>query len=85
MPPEPRPLRWGLAGYRRHDPRHPAHAWCSPCGADELFRDDFSGFPPGWLTRPVGQLNAAIQEYHNPLDIANGHHYDYPVKKEASQ
>ena len=29
-----------------------------------LFRDDFSGFPPGWLTRPVGQLNAAIQEYH---------------------
>ena len=39
-------------------------AWCAPCGADELFRDDFSGFPPGWLTRPVGQLNAAIQEYH---------------------
>jgi len=39
-------------------------AWCSPCGAAELFRDDFSGFPPGWLTRPVGQLNAAIQEYH---------------------
>jgi hypothetical protein len=32
--------------------------------AGELFRDDFSGFPPGWLTRPVGQLNAAIQEYH---------------------
>ncbi len=30
----------------------------------ELFRDDFSAFPPGWLTRPVGQLNAAIQEYH---------------------
>ncbi len=39
-------------------------SWCSPCGAGELFRDDFSGFPPGWLTRPVGQLNAAIQEYH---------------------
>lgn len=40
-------------------------AWCCPlCGAAELFRDDFSGFPPGWLTRPVGQLNAAIQEYH---------------------
>jgi len=36
----------------------------SPCGADDLFRDDFSRFPPGWLTRPVGQLNAAIQEYH---------------------
>lgn len=32
-------------------------------GAD-LFRDDFSGFPPGWLTYPVGQLNGAIQEYH---------------------
>ncbi|MGO9463901.1 MAG: hypothetical protein ACLQVF_07080 [Isosphaeraceae bacterium] len=39
-------------------------AWCTPCGAADLFRDDFSGFPPGWLTRPVGQLNAAIQEYH---------------------
>jgi rhamnogalacturonan endolyase len=38
--------------------------WCAPSGAAELFRDDFSGFPPGWLTRPVGQLNAAIQEYH---------------------
>ncbi|HEU0139562.1 MAG TPA: hypothetical protein VFQ79_07625 [Bryobacteraceae bacterium] len=32
--------------------------------AAELFRDDFSGFPPGWLTYPVGQLNGAIQEYH---------------------
>src|SRR4051812_40032757 len=30
----------------------------------ELFREDFSGFPSGWLTRPIGQLNAAIQEYH---------------------
>ena len=30
----------------------------------ELFRDDFSRFPPGWLSRPVGTLNAAIQEYH---------------------
>ena len=30
----------------------------------ELFRDDFSGFPAGWLTRPIGQLNGAIQEYH---------------------
>ncbi|MFI5455698.1 MAG: hypothetical protein ACHRXM_09630 [Isosphaerales bacterium] len=39
-------------------------AWRSPCGAADLFRDDFSSFPPGWLTRPVGQLNAAIQEYH---------------------
>ena len=30
----------------------------------DLFRDDFSRFPPGWLTRPIGQLNGAIQEYH---------------------
>jgi hypothetical protein len=33
-------------------------------GAADLFRDDFSRFPPGWLTSPVGTLNAAIQEYH---------------------
>jgi hypothetical protein len=32
--------------------------------ADDLFRDDFSRFPPGWLTHPVGLLNGAIQEYH---------------------
>src|SRR5215472_10538691 len=32
-------------------------------GAD-LFHDDFSRFPPGWLTSPVGTLNGAIQEYH---------------------
>jgi hypothetical protein len=32
--------------------------------AGDLFRDDFSRFPPGWLSQPVGQLNAAIQEYH---------------------
>jgi rhamnogalacturonan endolyase len=30
----------------------------------ELFRDDFSRFPPGWLSKPVGLLNGAIQEYH---------------------
>ncbi|HUS07592.1 MAG TPA: hypothetical protein VMZ52_14895 [Bryobacteraceae bacterium] len=30
----------------------------------ELFRDDFSKFPPGWLSSPVGGLNGAIQEYH---------------------
>ena len=35
----------------------------SLAGAD-LFRDDFSRFPPGPLSQPVGELNAAIQEYH---------------------
>lgn len=32
--------------------------------AGEIFRDDFSRFPPGWLSKPVGLLNGAIQEYH---------------------
>ena len=36
----------------------------SPLAAADLFRDDFSRYPPGWLTSPVGMLNAAIQEYH---------------------
>ncbi|MGH9674765.1 MAG: hypothetical protein ACRD44_16425, partial [Bryobacteraceae bacterium] len=36
---------------------------CFP-GAAELFFDDFSRFPPGLLSRPMGQLNGAIQEYH---------------------
>ena len=30
----------------------------------ELFSDDFSRFPPGVLSAPIGQLNGAIQEYH---------------------
>jgi hypothetical protein len=30
----------------------------------DLFRDDFSRFPPGWLTSPIGTQNPAIQEYH---------------------
>jgi rhamnogalacturonan endolyase len=34
------------------------------CGAAELFRDDFSSYPSGWISSPLGQLNAAIQEYH---------------------
>lgn len=37
---------------------------CGGASAADLFRDDFSRFPPGWLTSPVGTLNAAIQEYH---------------------
>lgn len=32
--------------------------------AVELFRDDFSRFPPGMLSRPIGFINGAIQEYH---------------------
>ena len=32
--------------------------------AGELFRDDFSRYPAGWLSQPLGLLNAAIQEYH---------------------
>src|SRR5579864_3771012 len=32
--------------------------------AGDLLHDDFSRFPPGWLTSPVGELNGAIQEYH---------------------
>ena len=30
----------------------------------DLFFDDFSRFPPGLLSAPIGQLNGAIQEYH---------------------
>jgi hypothetical protein len=32
--------------------------------AGELFKDDFSRYPPGPLSQPLGQLNGAIQEYH---------------------
>jgi hypothetical protein len=41
-----------------------AAAAAAPARAADLFRDDFSRFPNGWLTQPVGRLNAAIQEYH---------------------
>lgn len=37
------------------------------CAAADVFTDDFSRFPPGWLSTPVmrnGTLNGAIQEYH---------------------
>ncbi len=40
------------------------HAVMADGGERELFADDFSHFPPGWLTNPVGTLNGAIQEYH---------------------
>src|SRR5208282_4750099 len=32
--------------------------------ATELFRDDFSRLPAGWLSEPIGRLNTAIQEFH---------------------
>ena len=35
-----------------------------PAGDVELFADDFSRFPPGLLSAPLGLLNGAIQEYH---------------------
>ncbi|MPY91411.1 MAG: hypothetical protein GEU99_26320 [Luteitalea sp.] len=38
--------------------------WLSANDERELFADDFSRFPPGWLSSPVGTLNMAIQEYH---------------------
>jgi rhamnogalacturonan endolyase len=34
------------------------------CRAVDLFTEDFSRYPPGVLSKPVGTLNAAIQEYH---------------------
>jgi hypothetical protein len=36
----------------------------TPIPAAELISDDFSAFPPGWLSYPLGELNGAIQEYH---------------------
>jgi hypothetical protein len=30
----------------------------------ELFKDDFSHYPSGWLSSPINQLNGAIQQYH---------------------
>src|SRR3954470_8587396 len=44
-----------VAGEARAAPR---------CSAVELFKDDFSKLPPGWLSKPLGLLNGAIQEYH---------------------
>jgi len=39
-------------------------AACATLLGGDLFRDDFSKLPAGWLSSPVGTLNAAIQEYH---------------------
>jgi len=38
-----------------------------PLAADEvadLIQDDFSRYPPGLLSEPIGQIRPAIQEYH---------------------
>lgn len=32
--------------------------------ARDLFHDDFSRYPTGWLSTPIGLQNPAIQEYH---------------------
>ena len=37
---------------------------CGALHAGVLFEDDFSRYPPGWLSHPVGTLNEAVQEYH---------------------
>jgi hypothetical protein len=42
----------------------PTSAEESQTSAFTLFADDFSRFPPGPLTAPLGKLNGAIQEYH---------------------
>jgi hypothetical protein len=39
-------------------------ALASRAPADEIFHDDFSRYPAGWLSAPVAQFNGAIQEYH---------------------
>jgi rhamnogalacturonan endolyase len=54
-----------VAGMHAGDPENQGTSSTSRSAIAELpFRDDFSGFPAGWLTYPVGQLNGAIQEYH---------------------
>jgi hypothetical protein len=39
-------------------------AQSGPASDVELFTDDFTRFPPGMLSAPIGLLNGAIQEYH---------------------
>ncbi|HUG53266.1 MAG TPA: hypothetical protein VMR21_06680 [Vicinamibacteria bacterium] len=42
----------------------PAVRSADPEACPSVFGDDFSRFPPGVLSQPVGTLNGAIQEYH---------------------
>lgn len=42
----------------------PLRAAPSGFAPPELFWDDFSGLPAGWLMEPIGRLNTAIQEFH---------------------
>ena len=42
----------------------PPGATPSDAAATELFHDDFSGLPAGWLSQPLDGLNSAIQEFH---------------------
>ncbi|MGH9673671.1 MAG: hypothetical protein ACRD44_10865 [Bryobacteraceae bacterium] len=41
-----------------------AVALAATCAGADLFLEDFSRYPPGLLSQPMGQLNGAIQEYH---------------------
>ena len=59
----PATIAWGQAAAPSAPaPKAPRSAGL--CAPVSLFSDDFSRFPPGWLSKPVGTLNAAIQEYH---------------------
>src|SRR2546421_12537822 len=54
--------RWIVVLLCLHAARAPAAP--SRCAPVELFKDAFAHFPPGWLSKPLGTLNGAIQEYH---------------------
>src|SRR6267143_326232 len=54
----------GFVGSRKLLPLAAPKAPSAQRAAGDLFFDDFSSFAPGWLSHPIGQLNAAIQEYH---------------------
>jgi len=53
----------------------PGEAPVSASPFDILFHDDFSGFPAGWLSRPLKEANGAIQAYHYLPNVAyrSGH------------